>query len=258
MHDINLIYSGGSGGFLLLHLLLLSDRYNASLRSNDSLDQIIKNQWTISAPQFWKKTEVWPNNILTRATNTNLAKVYYYCNASLDQSFDYSKFNLVLYTDYNSQRKLAYFKRAHWFLGCTKPVFDYKFSTLLTLLREWQKHYNNIKDVSWPSCISFRHINKLPHYIQTEVLANPYTSYFVNYVYSAPYSDYQNENVYSPVLPFLQSASVVIKLQDLVNSDGQILVDKNLLTNINQQQIQLLCRWKKLHTLDLLKDIGIL
>jgi hypothetical protein len=59
------------------------------------------------------------------------------------------------------------------------------------------------------------------------------------------------------MLPFLQSANITILLQDLVNSQAEILVKLGIVPNINQAQIDLLDHWKSLHTRELLESIGI-
>jgi hypothetical protein len=162
-----------------------------------------------------------------------------------------------VYTDYNSQQKLAHYKKAHWHQKTTARAVNNKFSEGIRLLREWKKHYNNVKDSTWPNCLSFRKISTLPPDIQAELLNDPYTSEFLNYQLVEESAIYKNTPVYAPMLPFLQSANVKILLQDLVNSRAEILVKLDIVTTINQAQIEFLDHWKSLHTKELLESIGI-
>ena len=73
----NVGYCGGSGGFIFLHFLLLSEQYYCSFGNNQiSLDEIIKNQWNIKNNFTWKKTEVWPSNVDTINSDKQLCKIY--------------------------------------------------------------------------------------------------------------------------------------------------------------------------------------
>jgi hypothetical protein len=255
--EVNVLYSGGSGGFLLLHLLLLSDQYWCYFLENQNLSKLIKQQWNISHHRDWKNTEFWPKNECTKNSQLPVNKIYFYCNPHNILPEYHCNFNLVIYTDYDSQQKLAHYKKAHWHYQTTATAVNNKFSEGIKSLRDWQRHYNNIKDSTWPKCLSFRKISTLPHYIQAELSSDPYTSKFLNYQYVEKSAIYQNTTVYAPMLPFLQSANITILLQDLVNSQAEILVKLGIVPNINQAQIDLLDHWKSLHTRELLESIGI-
>jgi len=263
MKDIKLSYSGGSGGFLLLHLLLLSGKFYTSF-DKITLNEVIDSQWNISNHNKWKESETWPNNEITRLTITSLRKLYFSCNPADDKNLTiFPGKNLIVYTDIDSQVELAYFKKSHWFLGDTsKSLTLSKINFLKSKLTIWNIHYNNIKDPSWPKCLSFRHINRLPTAIQQELLESEYIHQILNWQrlpnpthYATEY--YKNELVYSPILPFLNSADIVIKLQDVVNSNGKILEDLLEIPTMNNEQHKLIERWKKLHPQELLEKIGI-
>jgi hypothetical protein len=59
------------------------------------------------------------------------------------------------------------------------------------------------------------------------------------------------------MIPYLKSADVVVKLQDLVNSNGKILETLFDIPEINNKQLALLKKWKQHHTNELLTSIGI-
>ena len=69
--------------------------------------------------------------------------------------------------------------------------------------------------------------------------------------------NYEKDLVDLSILPFLQNADVVVKLQDLVNSNGTVLENLLGIPPINEQQRDLIDHWKKLHPPDLLKKIAI-
>lgn len=257
MNNINLIYSGASGGFLLLHLLLLSGRYTVALKNNHDIATAIMEQWEIKNSAKWKDSEVWPDNSQTQLLETDLRKIYFYCNTKLLDIVRPAQL-AVIYTDYRSQQQLAYYKKAHWYKDETKPAFDFKFSAYVKLLRSWQEHYNNIKDPEWPKCVSFRHIDRLPLNIQHEVLDNPYTAEFLNYQYTSErIVDVNGVEMYQQSAEYVKSAHIAIKLQDVVNSNGEILVDAFDIPPLNTQQQQLIAHWRGLHPPALLDRIGI-
>ena len=259
MNNWKLEYSGGSGGFLLLHLLLLSEKFHAVFEKELTLDQIIQEHWNIASPDQWKKSEIWPNNQLTASSQAKSDKIYFHCNP-----YDYKNYStefagkkIVIYTDLHSQRLLAHYKRANWYNCRESRVFDVRYTVFKTFLKRWQEYYNNIKDPDWPKCISIRHLSRLPKNIQTEIISNPYTEYFLNFTYQEPEEFFNDELVYKPMVPFLKSADIVIKLQDLVNSNATILEKLFDIGNINVKQIELLNKWKQFHSNELLINLGI-
>jgi hypothetical protein len=256
--ELKLGYDSGAGGFLLLHLLLLSEKYHIKFEPDISISDAIDRQWKILNHFKWKDTETWPNNELTRSTSTDLTKLYIFPKVWQDLNWtEYSGVKLMLYTDFDSQKRLCYYKRAGWYQNQVAPSFDLKIPAFRELLKNWQIHYQNIKDPSWPKCQSFRHIDQLSERIQKEVLDNEYTVKFLNYQYVDPIEKYQEHWVFNKLIPYLEVADIVLRLQDLVNSNGEILSEILDIPPINDKQIQLLKLWKSLHTPELLSKIGI-
>jgi len=56
---------------------------------------------------------------------------------------------------------------------------------------------------------------------------------------------------------FLNNADVVVKLQDLVNSNGAVLENSLEISPINNQQRDLICYWKNSIHQSYCKKIGI-
>jgi hypothetical protein len=149
---------------------------------------------------------------------------------------------------------LAQYKRALYF-DQTDSVINQKWSTLRNIVTTWRTHYNNIRDPSWPDCRSFKKINQLPAAIKQELLDDPYTQAFVDFEYR---SDFQGQEVFLRILPFLESAAVTIRLQDLVNHPERILGQVFEIDQLNDQQKNLIDHWKRLHPTHMLDTLGII
>lgn len=76
--DVYLGYRGGSGGFILLHLLLCSDDYHVSFGDGYTFDDVIDMQWKITEPHLWKNSEVWPSNIETDSASSLLPRIFFF------------------------------------------------------------------------------------------------------------------------------------------------------------------------------------
>lgn len=255
-------YRGGSGGFVFLHFLMLSDQYYASFENNFSINFIVDYQWDIHTPADWKKTEIWPNNVCTFHSDTPLKKILYHCNPTQQEFFNYPQRQFI----------------DHFVVA-----------------------YNNIKDSTWPSINSIDDFNYLPADVKQEVIETlrPYCQQVINYFFNLPaesdtfiwlYTDVDTRNelawykkaafyrdnpfkekitnlskhatlwketlVDSSAVYFLENSDIQIKLQHWAN-EPDILVDHQLIDKVNQKQYNLLNHWKKLHPPELLQKIGI-
>lgn len=261
MTDLNIVYSGGSGGFLLLHLLLLSEKYHVCFDKNKTFNQAFDQQWKINGLHNWKRNETWPDNKKTFESISSLCKIYFVCNPiNIENLNHYPGKTLVIYTDYYSQLLLAYYKKANWYCNTvsisdsTVPI-DLKLTELLSdyLLTTWNRYYHDVKEESWPDCNSFNNIQNLPLYIQDELFANEYT--FISQ--RLPLANYKDHDVDKAIMPILNLADYTIRLQDLVNSNGSILTEILSTPAMNSKQLTFLQTWKQLHPPELLSKIGI-
>lgn len=186
--DLNIYYSGGSGGFLFLYLLLLSDStyqvivdcsydwYCKWVQQNRSkewfqnwvhqnihlphgelpndlnieqrkeyilntvtcednylkiyqnfykshiqkelMDFMIHRQWS-STKSKWQDNECWPLNHLTQQLANIHNKIYFTCN-DVKQWKSLPGHKIIIWTDIRSQIRLAWFKKANWFVKDTK------------------------------------------------------------------------------------------------------------------------------------------
>lgn len=257
--DVTVAYTGASGGHLLFHLLLLSGRYHCEFfKQGVDIQAALSNQWKIEDHKQWKSTEHWPNNTRTRSCQTPLDRIYLYCNPlPLEKFTEYPSRRIVLYTDIDSQFLLASYKNALWFYSSTN------FSRNRGLLRQWNKFYNAIKDPQWPKCNSYRHIDQLPWLVQQEVLAHPLTSKYIgcknwkDFLFKSQTKEFNGIKVYEDVPDLVCLADDHILLQDLINTQAEILVDKNLIHSVTDAHRQLIKHWLQLHPTQLLSQIGI-
>lgn len=267
MKHLKLSYSGGSGGFLLFHLLLLSGKFYAAFENNESINSIIDKQWNVTDHLKWKQSETWPDNLATLSAATSLDRLYLICNPDQLDNPDRGRMtfltakNLMLYTDIDSQIELAYYKKANWFFNdCSSSL---KIAVFRKIIQEWNRQLAIVKkDPNWPSNVNTRPINGLHKKIQQELQDSKYTHTHLLLKKFADCSfisigNYEKDLVNLSILPFLQNADVVVKLQDLVNSNGTVLENLLGIPPINEQQRDLIDHWKKLHPPDLLKKIAI-
>jgi hypothetical protein len=156
------------------------------------LPKIYEIHWNINNIENWKKTEIWPLNEETKTSCYN-NKLFFYCNPSIeDYTLHKNDFQILLYTDWDTQKQLAFFKKAHGF---------------------------NHEDVD----------------------LNNYNTI----TYCKQKVDYKLEN-------FL-SADLVLKLQDIIKTSGQSLLEP-LNYKIKQDNIDHNKFWLSLHN-DYLKNL---
>ena len=109
MLPISSFYYGGSGGFLLLHSLLLTDQFYADGYDEKTLNDL--SIWKISNNLNWKNHEIWPNNLKTSEYQTNKIKLYHHCNDDINWQLHQGT-RVLLYTDLETQLALAKYKNA--------------------------------------------------------------------------------------------------------------------------------------------------
>lgn len=256
----NLGYRGGSGGFIFLHFLLLSEQYYANF-GDYSINKAIDHQWNIKNTSQWKHTEIRPSNFDTVDTASDLPRVLYFCNPLMSEFEN------------------------------TQHIFKHN------LFITFKQSYDNIKDPLWPNIDSFDDFIALPKLIKTEMLTVSGTHHILDFYQTKQqpfkiwlYTDFNSQNelaffkkayyyfnnpkkekitnfddyatlwkdtlVDTKAVYFLNHSDIQIKLQDWIN-DPELLVELKLIERVTPLQIDLLDRWKKLHPPELLKLIGI-
>lgn len=256
--NVKLCYFGGSGGFILLHLLLLSDQFYCSFATDKSTTEIIKHQWNVTDSDEWKSTEIWADNLNTQSAVVNKRKLFFFCNPTIKKISQFDGATVFLYADSQTQTSMALYKKAHIFIirdSCWVSFYRKK-------LQQWQQHYNNIKDVDWPSCTGPNGFRNLPDCIRQEVLTDPHTEQCLNIAsFDINYHVRNNEKlpngdtVLPEVFDFFKHADVSIKLSNVISNLN--VLSKITGVAVNQQQIDLRNHWISLHPTQLLHDAGI-
>lgn len=114
--DTSIMYFGGSGGFFLLHMLMLSNKFFCEPLTD--FQAVFEKQWDIKNPSNWKLSETRPNNASTAAAQTNLNKLFLHCNNGPGPGPGWHRHpgtKVLLYTDIHTQLALAEYKHAWCF-----------------------------------------------------------------------------------------------------------------------------------------------
>lgn len=250
--DLQLGYVGGSGGFLALHLLLLTNNYNCYI-NEQSIDQIIDHQWTVPDSTLWKSKELWPDNEKTKINFSN-NRLFFHCYPVLDHWKSIVDRKVFVYTDLKLQLALSKYKNAWVFHPDTdreSRTLDYWF----------EKFYNNIKDAAWPACNSISQVSQLPKKIQQELQNYPDFYRLTNsknwedwFFADHQHSKLNNQVVYPICVPFAQCSDIVVDLKDIVQSQGAALLTPLNLTATDQHRL-LINHWLSLHPDDIVKQL---
>lgn len=274
--DIKLCYFGGSGGFISLHLLLLSGKFICDFDINLNLDEIISHQWSIDDAALWKSHETWPQNEKTKTLQTALRKIYFFCNPTDRELEKFQGITILVYTDIESQLQLARYKRAMWCFHEHTSLYKNYVSFYRHKLQPWTAHYNNIKDASWPRCTGPGAFKQLPCWIQQELLGEPHTRASLDITRWQPWEPWDQEKMdnrmheirsgHHKILPdntkvteevgnFFHNADLSIKLQHIINDPGTLTALTGTAWNSKQKKIRQ--QWINLHSPALLHTIGI-
>jgi hypothetical protein len=257
-NDLHLFYYGASGGFFALHLLLLTEQYQCVFVDQDqNFETIFQNQWNITNPSKWKQQETWPDNDNTLTTNFE-KKIYYTCNNVNEIGFYPAKL-IVIYTDIETQWLLASTKRAFWFTDNTNE------QVLKTIHQEFVEYYQTIKGFDWPECQTIQDFNFLPDYVKKECIehwgvatrwtfSNPEIEKSFQIYRTGISMNYRGDKVYNKLITELDitRADIVIKLQDLIKTKGEILFEQ-LGIKGNQKTNDFVDLWLSKHTPEQLK-----
>lgn len=245
---MDLGYQGGSGGFILLHLLLCSGEYYVSFEDGHTFDDVMAMQWQITDPCRWKNSEVWPDNNNTMTQSGPLSLIFYYCNPRLKQYFS-PKNDIVncyqgckdpswpIIEDFESYNKLPKWIRdeceqQHGLAPLVQNIArDKKFLWLYTDI-DSQNELSFYKKAYWYAQKPKKPKRRFKHRI------------------------YNNMQVDPRALPFLRRCDIALYLQDVIKNPG-ILVDHGLIKSVNATQIRLIEKWLSLHPLELLRKTNL-
>jgi hypothetical protein len=252
----NIGYRGGSGGFLFLHFLLLSDQYYTSIFDNIDFSNVVAQQWNISKNKQWKKTEFWPNNYNSINDNSDLDRILYFCNPTTDEFFKQQQLLDTIVNNYNNIKDVSWpiVESAADFINLPSWIYQEVCGT--TECKNVLAHFagtNKTKSVWVYTDVESQ--NELAYYKQAYwYFDQPKMEKMQSQ--NIRIETWQNVVVDSAAVHFLNHSDIQIKLQDLVNTP-ELLVEHGMINCVNQQQLKLLSHWKSLHPPELLKKIGI-
>lgn len=264
--DVTICYFGGSGGFFCLYLLLLSNQYKCCFEDGTADVHKTKNeQWDIKSIPSWKDNEIWPNDAATRASSFNVNKVFFLCNPiqltqtpgpQEDMLAKFPGKKILLYTDLATQWHLSKSKRAYWFQqgrklngqGLSWQTPEYRNEQVLI----W---YNNIKLDEWPAISHADDFYNLPDEIQKECI-NEHSMWEVLDIgkfdddnYSPRGVLFNGDIVYKKVVDVMPEMDIVVKLQDLIKTQGRVLFDQLGLTT-NKDIQKFIVQYLSLHDVE--------
>ena len=139
--DTTIMYQGGSGGFLLYYLLLLSGKYvsgDTAIQQSSDIVSTVKQKILEQFPNSlkdnrsqWKVKEFWPENGSIKKIQLHKNKLFLICNPLFDNRHIADNLNIasntrkvLLYTDIDLQLRMAYEKNAYWFTDISKKRFN--------------------------------------------------------------------------------------------------------------------------------------
>lgn len=101
---INLNYYFGSGGFYALWILILGTKLEVVFRNTLTLQETFDTHWNIKSIKDWKRSEEWIDNSRSEITHI--------CNPNQEEWDRQKGTRIVVYTDIDTQYKLAKAKSA--------------------------------------------------------------------------------------------------------------------------------------------------
>lgn len=147
---IHLNYFAGAGGFYSLWILLLGSDLDCVFEfeaANKDRSAIFHQNWNIKSLEHWKHSEVWPDNNASKDIN-------FHCNPNAKTWNQQTGTRVVIYTDIDTQFKLATAKKAGvWQPSWRRDNYD-RFDDILRV-------YNNIAADHWPVIDRFEQLNSL-------------------------------------------------------------------------------------------------
>jgi hypothetical protein len=215
--DLTLCYNGGAGGFLLLHLIVLSGEYYYGIPYFDKFkdptydlwrrwfEDLLKHQWKQRIMNTWKSGEIWADNTVTdKISIPNKNKIYFWCGPErAPGQVDYGRPDrkyIYMYTDAKTQTRLILLKRASFF---SKGVQE------RNGIRDFINVYKEMLHHS-----KFHNDTLLLREVHSHVTSDKY--------------------------------DVLVNLKELVSNPEKILLEITGLP-MNNEQCKLLDHWKKLH-----------
>jgi hypothetical protein len=259
---VNIFYLGGSGGYFCLHLLLLTREYDCVFENDLTFDEVFNKQWNITSIEKWKNTEFTIRNDETLETTAMINKAFLWCN-KYQLHLTSPGCKVLVYTDSKTQWMLSSAKKAGAFRKTPNKESVEVDDIPNRLLKFIIDEYKSIKADSWPNCTQFEDFVNLPNDIKHELVTKwNFTNRwdfdrfdFITMIekYTNANNNTYNGDTVSLTDEMVETADIIIKLQDLVKTNGDVLFEK-LGIQGNQKCIDFTNKWLNLHT-DELKEM---
>lgn len=244
-------YRGASGGFFLLHLLLMSNKYHVDFQSDKSFEDIFREQWQITHADFWKMKETWPNNYQTAMSTTTRQKILFYCNPT-KQEFFQNPYDIVpCYFDVkdNTWPEISCFQDYENLPNYIKQ--ECELSHGLLNIVQWCREWQCARRI-WLYTDAYAQ-NELAFYKK----AYKYFDKTNKHKTSIQSRSWHGFMIDAAAIDFLECSDTILYLQNVINRPD-LLVRTKLLDAITKSHLDFIERWCSLHPQDLLADIGIL
>lgn len=248
--DIYLGYCGGSGGFILLHLLLASGEYYVNFGNDIGFDDVVQDQWRIKSLAEWKNHERWPHLWHTIWGDSLMPRIYFFCYPTLKEYFDQPQEYIVRCYQ---QVKSPSWPEIHGFRDYQRLCPTIKQECELQHgLSPIVRYYTNRKKFVWiytdiHSQNDLCFLKKAGRYYQKPELPK---------LTPTTYEIHHDDPIDPMAAVFLQACDQTLRLQDVVN-DPSVLVDRGLISSLNGTHSTLISRWISLHPPDLMHKMGI-
>lgn len=219
---LEIFYPGGSGGFFTLWVILLASKYRCKWPAEFDqyeLDDIFHYQWNIDL-NYWKKTEIWPDNNRTKSSDLQ-QKIYFHCNPSSNDIKDKEKnvIRIVPYTDLQTHFKLMQFKKCNFHLRFNN-LEKFKLDSLILV-------YKKLKDESWIDIKNFNDFSKLTPW-QIDELDKVF-NFKILKTLDETYEEHfnfklNNDKIWDEYKELIETADIAVKWQDIIKTDGEVLL----------------------------------
>jgi len=237
-NDLSLFYSGGSGGFLGFHGILLSGIHYADGYDNPIVQTSL--QWNAvkkNGTDLWKKSEIDPDNQKTLESDRK-NKIFFYCN-SKPNVFDYSHIKdstkILVYTDIETQFMLMELKKAYLVQN-----------KIINWPSDWELFYSDIKDKDWEECEYPNDIKKLP----SDIIKRIHNDNYKELDYFGIDSKTDKDVISANVEWYKNNTDVQFKLQDIVKTKFKNVTDALNIPHTEEQKI-LTEYWLSLHPVEI-------
>ena len=237
------MYSGGSGGFLMLHCLLISGIHYADGYKNPLLTTAL--QWSgvkKNGLDLWKKSEVWPDNNKTRDNEDYENKIYFRCNPTPDLFYKkkYTHYQqstkVLVYTDTHTQFLLMKLKNAYL-------VMD----KLNNYDSQWEEFYKKIKMSDWPHY-------KFPNEMSSEIKKFLSENYREEIDFFGLESKNEIDVIESNVRYLKKQSDYTFCLQDILKTKFKNVTDMLNIPHKEEHNI-LIDNWLSLHPTEIQKHL---